>query len=191
MKRIFVLLALLAAGRSAAQAAPPLNNSAAASRVLMIDSSSMPLGGGSATLIIGALRRADGVYSGDYRIKVFPYFLKNEKGRLAINVSDASLAEVNAGKVAAITGTATTSGKDGQSRPIEATATPADLNRGKLKLWFMAGDRKMTFEPAYHFAEVGTAFVRQPMTAASLAVRPQCQVATLPPKDRKTAAIHL
>jgi hypothetical protein len=169
MKIIPVLLALLAAGWSAAQAAPPLTNSAAASRVLMIDSSSMSLGGGSATLIIGALRRANGVYVGDYKIKVFPYFLKNEKGRLAINVSDKSLAEVNAGKVAAITGTATTSGKGGKSRPIEATATPADLNRGKLKLWFMAGDRKMTFEPAYHFAKAGTAAVLPSMTAASLA----------------------
>lgn len=177
MKKICVLLALLAAGWSAAQAAPLLTNSPATSRVLMIDSSSMPLDGGSATLIIGALRRTDGVYSGDYRIKVFPYFLKNEKGRLAINVSDTSLAQVNAGKVASITGTATTSGKNGRSRPIEATATPADLNRGKLKLWFMAGDRKMTFEPAYHFAEVGTASVGLPMTAASTPY----QVATLHP----------
>jgi hypothetical protein len=191
MKKISVLLALLAAGWTAAQAAPPLNNSLAANRVLMINSSSMPLGGGSATLIIGALRRADGVYSGDYRIKVFPYFLKNEKGRLAINVSDASLAELNAGKVAAITGIATTSGKEGKSRPIGATATPADLNRGTLKLWFMAGDRKMTFEPAYHFAEVGTASVGLPMMAASLAVRPRCQIATLPPENRITATIHL
>src|SRR5580658_2029753 len=131
MKKIPVLLALLAAGWSAALAAPPLNNPAAASRVLMIDPSSMPLGGGSATLIIGALRRADGVYSGDYRIKVFPYFLKNEKGRLAINVSDASLAEVNSGKIAPITGTATTGRKGGKSRAIAATATPADPNRGK------------------------------------------------------------
>ena len=30
-------------------------------------------------------------------------------------------------------------------------ATPADINHGNLKLWFMAGAQKMTFEPAYHF----------------------------------------
>jgi hypothetical protein len=169
MKKISILLALLAAGWNIAQAVPPLTNSAVASRVLMIDASSMPIGAGRATLIIGALRRVDGVYAGDYKIKVFPYFLKNEKGRLAINVSDASLAEVNAGKVAAITGTATTSGKGGKSRHIDATATPADLNRGKLKLWFMAGDRKMTFEPAYHFAGAGTATLKLPVTSASTA----------------------
>src|SRR5580704_10193854 len=121
MKQTLVLLALLTAGWSAANAAPLSTNSTAASRILMIDPSSMPVGAGTATLTIGALRRANGVYSGDYKIKVFPYFLKSEKGRLAILVSDKSLAEVNAGKVAAITGTATTSGKGGKSRPIAAT----------------------------------------------------------------------
>jgi hypothetical protein len=179
MKKVTLLLALFVDGWNIAQAAAPLTNSAAAGRVLMIDPSSMPIGAGRATLIIGALRRVDGVYSGDYKIKVFPYFLKNEKGRLAINVSDKSLAEVKVGKVAAITGTATTSGKGGKSRHIDATATPADLNRGKLKLWFMAGDRKMTFEPAYHFAEAGTAAVLPSVTAASLVA------------SREAAEIHL
>jgi hypothetical protein len=191
MKQTIVLLALLAAGWSTAQAAPLLTNSVAAGRILMIDSSSMPLGGGSATLIIGALRRADGVYSGDYKIKVFPYFLKNEKGRLAILVSDKSLAEVNAGKVAAITGTATTSGKGGKSRPIAATATPVDLNRGKLKLWFTAGNRKMVFEPAYHFIEDGKTVFLSPATAPSLAASTPGRVAASHPQDREAAALHL
>ena len=112
----------------------------------------MPVAAGRATLIIGALQRADGIYSGDYKIRVFPYFLKNEKGRLAIVVSDESLAEINQGKVEAIIGTATTSGKGGRSRHIDATATPADINHGTLKLWFTtAGNRKMIFTPAYHF----------------------------------------
>jgi hypothetical protein len=141
------------------QTAPPSTNSASTNRILMIDPSSMPVAAGKATLTIGALRRADGIYSGDYKIKVFPYFLKTEKGSLAIVVSDESLAEINQGKVAAIIGTATTSGKDGRSRHIDATATPADINRGTLKLWFTAGNRKMIFEPAYHFAGNGTAAV--------------------------------
>jgi len=119
----------------------------------------MPIAGGKATLTIGALQRADGVYTGDYKVKVFPYFLKNEKGRLAIVVSDESLAEINRGKVAAIIGTATTNGKGGQSRHIDATAMPADINHGTLKLWFTAGNKKMIFEPAYHFAGNGTVAV--------------------------------
>lgn len=132
---------------------PAFTNSVPSDRILVIDPSSMPVTAGKATLIIGALHRVDGVYKGDYRIKVFPYFLKNEKGTLAIIVSDDSLAGINQGRVVPIVGTATSSGRNGPSRHIDATATPVDLNHGMLKLWFMAGDMKMIFEPAYHFAD--------------------------------------
>jgi hypothetical protein len=142
-----------AAGAAIVTEVPALTNSAPDDQIFMIDPSSMPVGGGKATLIIGPLRRTDGIYSGDYKVKLVPYFFENEKGRLAIVVSDESLAEINQGKVTAIKGTATTSGKGGLSRPIDATATPIDINRGTLKLWFMAGNRKMIFEPAYHLAK--------------------------------------
>jgi len=161
MKRISILLALLVAGWCDAHATPVSTDSAAAGRVLMIDSSSMPVAAGRATLIIGALQRTNGIYTGDYRIKVFPYFTKNEKGRLAIVISDESLAEASQGKVVSITGTATTT-KTGKSRPITATATPVNRDHGTLKLWFTAGTRQMTFEPAYHFA-------RKPMVLAQAA----------------------
>jgi len=79
---------------------------------------------------------------------------------LAVFVPDATLAEIDQGKVAAITGTATTSGKGGRTRPIEVTATPADTNHGKLKLCFTtAANREMIFEPAYHFAGNTTTLV--------------------------------
>lgn len=159
MKRIIVLLTLLASGWGAALAAPVSTNSTAETRVLMIDPSSMPVDAGKATLTIGALQRTNGIYSGDYKLKVFPWFLKNEKGRLAIVVSDASLAEAGQGKVVTITGTATTSGKSGKCRPITAIATPVNMDHGMLKLWFTAGSRKMIFTPAYHFAGNGTALV--------------------------------
>lgn len=146
-----VLLTLFAPLWAGTVAAPPSTN-----RVLVIDPSSMPVAAGKATLSIGTLQRADGIYTGGYRINVSPYFYKNEKGKLNIVVSDESMAKINRGKVAAITGTATTSGKGGATRHIDATATPANNDRGKLKLWFMSGDRKMIFEPAYHFAEKQT-----------------------------------
>jgi hypothetical protein len=136
-------------------AAPAMTSSGVTSQTLMIDPSSMPVGAGKATLIIGALQHGVGVYLGKYKIKVFPWFLKNENGTLTIVVSDASLANIKIGQVTAITGTATTSGKGGSSRHIEATATPVDLNHGKLKLWFTtAGNRKMTFAPTYHFTGI-------------------------------------
>ena len=168
MKRVSILLALLATGWSAAYAVPVSTNSAAASRILMIDSSSMPVGAGEATLIIGSLQRTDGIYTGDYKLKVFPWFLKNEKGRLAIVVSDESLAEAGQGRVVTITGTATTSGKGGRTRPVEVTATPEDINHGTLKVLFLAGSRKMIFEPAYHFGGDGKALVVARVTVIKL-----------------------
>jgi len=159
MKQITVLLALLAAACNVALAAPGSTGPAVGNRVLMIDSSSMPVAAGKATLTIGVLQRAEGVYSGDYKINVFPYFLKNEKGKLAISVSDESLSEVGQGKVVTITGTATTSGKSGKCRPIAAIATPVNMDHGTLKLWFTAGSRKMIFAPAYHFAASGATLV--------------------------------
>ncbi len=159
MKHQLQLLALLLLGCGHVDAAPSSTHGAAANRILMIEPSSMPVAAGKATLTIGALQWADGVYSGDYKIKVSPYFFKSQKGRLSIVVSDQSLADLARGKVASIIGTSTTSGKSGRSRRIEATATPVDTTRGTLKLWFTAGDRKMIFEPAYHFADKGTAAV--------------------------------
>jgi hypothetical protein len=136
-------------------------NSGTTNRILMIDPSSMPVGGGKATLTISPLQRADGVFTGDYQIRVFPYVFENENGRLAIVVSDASLAGIKQGKVVKIIGTATTIGKGGKSRHIDATATPLDNDRGTLKLWFMAGNRKMIFEPGYHLAENGAVVLAQ------------------------------
>jgi hypothetical protein len=125
---------------------------------------------------------------------VFPWFLKNEKGRLAIVVSDESLAEINQGKVAAIVGTATTttSGKGGRTRHIDATATPSDINRGTLKLWFTtAGNRKMIFEPAYHFAGTGTAAGRAQTTETNLAINLQRRVPVSHCEIPEAAVIHL
>ncbi len=45
---------------------------------------------GKATLTVGPLERKKGVYTGDYKFTVFPWVQNNEKGRLAIYVSDQS-----------------------------------------------------------------------------------------------------
>jgi hypothetical protein len=135
----------------------------------MIDPSSVPVAAGRATLTIGSLQCTNGIFSGDYKIKVFPYFFKNEKGTMSVFVSDATLAEIDQGKVADITGTATTSGKGGRTRHIEATVTPADINHGTLKLSFTTvTNRKMLFEPAYHFAGNRTALAM----ARTAAIKP-------------------
>ena len=125
---------------------------ASTNRVLIIDASSTPVATGKATLRIGVLRRDAGVFAGEYEIQVSPLFFKGEKGKLAIVVSDESLAQVHNRKLVEVTGTATTSG-GGKTRRIDAIATPSDSDQGTLKLWFVAGERKMVFETAYHFAE--------------------------------------
>ena len=86
-------------------------------------------------------------------MKVSPYFFKSEKGKLAIVVSGEALAKVTKGMVTEITGTATTSGKDGKTRRVDATARPSDNSLGALKLWFISGDRKMVFDTSHHFLE--------------------------------------
>jgi hypothetical protein len=172
MKRILLLLTFLAAGLGAVPAAPPGIHSASPDRMLVLDCSVMPLTLGKATLTLGALGRTNGVYAGDYRIRVSPYFLKNEKGRLAIVVSDESLAKVNAGQVTTFAGTATTNGKGGRVRPVTATATPADSNGGKLKVSFMAGNQQMLFEPAYHFVETGPAALLAQSQAPAFKTKP-------------------
>ncbi len=159
MKLQLALLALLAASLSDVCAAPDSTNTVSTNRVLIIDPCSTAVAAGKATLTIGTLERVDGIYSGYYKIKVSPYFWKSEKGRLAIVVSDESMSRLNRGEVAAVVGTATTIGKAGRTRKVEATATPSDLNHGTLRLWFMAGERKMIFEPCYHFSETTTASV--------------------------------
>jgi hypothetical protein len=133
-----------------------LTNSNSSAGVLVVDTSSMSIAGGKATLTIGPLQRVRGGYSGEYRVSVFPYVFKNEKGKLAITASDEDVVKLEQGKSISITGTATTIGKTGKTRRIDAIATPADGTRGKLKLWFVSEDRKMIFEPSYRFADAKT-----------------------------------
>ena len=160
MKIFALLLALMVTGGIATPAAGPSTNPAGSRGLLLIDPSSMPITAGKVTLSITSLQRTDGVYAGEYKLNVFPYFYKNEKGRLAIVVSDESLAAINRGEAVTVIGTATTSGKYGKRRDIQATATPADRDHGSLKVWFTVGSREMTFRPAYHFVEKETTETR-------------------------------
>jgi len=164
--RVLSLL-LLASGWCAAQSVPTATRSA--SRVLILENSTMPLATARATLIIGPLTRTNDIYAGDFKVKVFPYFFKSDRGRLAINIPDEALAAADQGKTVSFSGTSTST-KNGIVRRIEITATPMDREHGTVTLWFMAGDQKMIFTPAYHFGgdAVATAKALTPAFAASL-----------------------
>ncbi len=130
----------------------------------------MPLPAAKATLIIGPLTRTNGLYVGEFKLKIFPYFFKNDHGRLAIEVPDQKLAEVNQGKPVAVSGTAT-SAKNGVVRHVEITATPQDCNHGTVNLWFMAGKLKMVFTPTYHFLNNGSSTALTPEAPLKICLR--------------------
>jgi hypothetical protein len=190
MKRILFLPVILAAFWGGALAAAGSTNTAATNRVLLVESSSMPVGGGSATLTIGPLQRTGGVYTGDYKIQVAPYFFKSEKGRLAIVVSDESLARISQGRAEAVIGTATAGGKGGATRHIDATATPVDANHGTLKVLFATGGRNMIFEPAYHFAEKAAAGAVPRTTGPDTTANLQRRLPASPHKTPDAASLY-
>jgi hypothetical protein len=150
MRVIFLAMTLgiLAIGIAGDEAAA---RSAPRDRLLMIEKSSMKIAGGKATLIIGPLRRTNDVFGGTFEMKIVPYFFKNDKGTLAITITPECFAKASKGLNVDITGTATTAGKNGAIRPINAIATPVDDDHGALKLWFEVDDRKMEFETSYRF----------------------------------------
>ena len=166
MSKTVLFLLLLAASWEAAPAAPTATGSAA-SRVLLLENSTMPLPTAKATLIVGPLTRTNGFYVGDFKVKVFPYFFKSDRGRLAINVPDQALAAFNEGQTVAVTGTATST-KNGMVRHIEITATPKDRDHGTVSLWFMVGDQKMIFTPTYQFTNNGLTTALAPLPSPNL-----------------------
>jgi hypothetical protein len=147
-----LFLLFLASSWRAAQGAPPATNPVADGRVLILENCVMPLPTAKATLFVGPLTRSNGVYVGDFKVKVFPYFFKSDRGRLAINVPDQALAAINQGKTVAITGTST-SAKNGMVRHVEIRAWPKNCDQGTVCLWFMVEDQKMIFTSTYHFAD--------------------------------------
>jgi hypothetical protein len=138
-----LLLALLTLDSASSQDMPSAKKSAPIIGKLVIDPCSTVISGGKANLRIGALSRQAQAYIGDYQFKVSPYFFKNEKGKLSIEVSDDTLNKLASGMSVDFTGQATTSGS-GQTRRIDGKATPAGnvgapSNSGSsqaLKKWY-------------------------------------------------------
>jgi len=167
MPKTILFLLLLASSWCAAQPAPTATNFT--SPVLILENSTMPLTTAEATLIVGPLTRSNGTYVGEFKVNIFPYFFKSDRGRLSINVPDQALAAMNKGKPVAVNGTST-SAKNGVVRRVEITAMPQDRDHGTVSLWFLAGDQKMIFTTSYHFTNhaVATAGTTTPPLTFSL-----------------------
>ena len=105
---------------------------------------------GSVTMTMPLFARTNGIYESTYTAKVFPYFFYNETGRLAITMSDESLAKLERGETAEFTGRAVT--PEGEERRIEGKATPAGAMHGKIKVRVFVSKRiELIFNTTYRF----------------------------------------
>jgi len=138
-------LALVFASAVSARAASPYDK-------VVVESAATSIYIGKVTLLLSPLTRKDGVYSGDYRAKVFPYFFMNEHGTFRMNVSDEDLARVIKGEAIDFTGEAENS--DQEARKITGRATPDETTHGKIKVRiFVTKKIQLIFNTRYRFAE--------------------------------------
>ncbi|MEP6600906.1 MAG: hypothetical protein ABJB49_03755 [Nitrospirota bacterium] len=127
---------------------PPGDSAAYRSATLYIAPSSSKLAGGTAKLVVGSLSRSGLAFVGDYRIKVLPYFFKNESGRLFIEVPDAALRQMIGGAVTGFKGRATTN-RSGLTRKITAKAKPSAKDRGALTFTVATVNGPLVFNTSY------------------------------------------
>lgn len=115
---------------------------------LIVAPSSSRLAGGTAKLVVGTLSREDSSYTGEYRIKVFPYFFKNETGKLLIKVSETSLRRMIEGDPTSFSGRAITDGT-GETRGITAKVRPAASDHGALTFTVATENGPLVFNTSY------------------------------------------
>lgn len=150
-RRVAFVLLLLMAGERVVQASHFGVPDKRITSSLIIAPSSSKLAGGSAKLVVGLLTRAGSTYIGDYRIKVFPYFFKNESGRLSINISEMMLRRMVGGHTTDFTGRAVTNGT-GETRRVNARAMPTAKNKGALTFTVATENGPLVFHTSYRIA---------------------------------------
>ena len=129
-----------------------LVGSVSTNRVLKINPSSAKIPGAKLTLLVETLRRTNDSFAGQFQMKVSPFFFKNEKGLVTIELDDKAIAKAARGETIEVKGSARTSGKNGPTRPLTAVATPNDPAKGALAITIQDGDRKLHFSTEYKFA---------------------------------------
>jgi hypothetical protein len=129
---------------------PSAETSATTTRKLFIDPSSTSVALGKASLIVSPLAHRGGNYIGNYHLKVWPYFFKNEKGSLLLAASDDSVRKLQAGRAINFTGKAVTH-HDDRVHVVLGKATPSSGDRGSVTFSIVTDDVKMVFNTSYHF----------------------------------------
>jgi hypothetical protein len=105
---------------------------------------------GSVTLTAPTFTRRGSTYSSTYTAKVFPLFFMNEKGTIAVTITDDDLARLAKGEAVEFKGEGRN--EDGEARHVEGKATPADAASGRLKVRIWVSPRiELIFNTTYRF----------------------------------------
>jgi len=115
---------------------------------ITVESSSTSIYIGKVTLNLTPLVRQNGVYSADYKAKVFPFFFMNEHGSFRLTVSDDDLSRIARGETVEFQGQAQNNGQE--ERKITGRATPEDAKHGKIKVRIFVTEKiQLIFNTTY------------------------------------------
>ncbi len=121
-------------------------------RRLFVDACSASIPFGRVSLVVSPLRYTGKTCVGSYRLKVFPYFLKNEKGNLVLYASDGLIKTLMSGSSVGLVGKATNS-KNGKVKAIVGKATPETNQKGKVTFSINSEFGPVVFTTTYHFGD--------------------------------------
>ena len=105
---------------------------------------------GKVKLIVSPLVQKRTIYTGDYQLKVTPYFFKSQKGGLVLVSSGDLVAKLSQGKAVEFTGKATNIA-DGTSKFVRGKATPSTPDQGAVTFSILTDNGEMVFNTFYHF----------------------------------------
>ena len=108
---------------------------------------------GTVAMTMPPFVRANGGFEAAYTAKVFPFFFYNEAGRLRVEISDASLRQLERGETIEFQGRAVR--EDGAERRVEGRATPDSRTSGKIKVRVFYSKRiELIFNTTYRFPDM-------------------------------------
>ena len=136
-------------GAPAPAASDPLLSVA---KSIAIEPCSASLAGGTVRLATTGLQRQAGRFTGNYELKVVPYFFKSENGTVSISVAEESLRKLAAGSTVNLAGKVVTSGS-GKTRAIRVKATPTgvDAAKGTATISISTENGELVFATEYTF----------------------------------------
>ncbi len=144
---------LLASGSAHGQPSlPPAAKPATAQSRMFVTPSSTKVSLGKVALSVSPLGKQGAYYVGTYRLRVTPYFFKNETGTLTLGNGEDLFGKLAAGTTVPFTGKAT-SGKDGMVKAVNGSATPSGKGQGAVSFTVVTENGPMTFNTSYKIGQ--------------------------------------